>query len=94
MTDLAPLTRCRRGADRALHASAASASPPRNPAPAASSPASLTEISGSSAVLDRGFVTYSNAAKTDLLGVSPDLLGAGGPGAVSEPVARAMAEGA
>ena len=32
----------------------------------------LTEISGSSAVIDRGFVTYSNAAKTDLLGVSPD----------------------
>ncbi len=54
----------------------------------------LTEISGSSAVVDRGFVTYSNAAKTDLLGVSPDLLAPGGPGAVSEPVARAMAEGA
>ena len=54
----------------------------------------LTEISGSSEVFDRGFVTYSNAAKIDLLGVSPDLLAPGGPGAVSEPVARAMAEGA
>ncbi len=54
----------------------------------------LTEISGSSAVLDRGFVTYSNASKADLLGVSPDYLAPGGPGAVSEEVARAMAEGA
>ncbi len=54
----------------------------------------LTEISGSSEVFDRGFVTYSNAAKIDLLGVTPDLLAPGGAGAVSEPVARAMAEGA
>ena len=54
----------------------------------------LTEIAGSSAVVDRGFVTYTNAAKIDLLGVSPDLLAPGGAGAVSEPVARAMAEGA
>lgn len=54
----------------------------------------LTEIPGSSDVFDRGFVTYSNPAKIDLLGVSPDLLAPGGPGAVSEPVARAMAEGA
>jgi nicotinamide-nucleotide amidase len=54
----------------------------------------LTEISGSSEVFDRGFVTYSNAAKIDLLAVSPDLLAPGGAGAVSEPVARAMAEGA
>lgn len=52
----------------------------------------LTEVAGSSAVVDRGFVTYSNAAKTDLLGVPVDLIAA--EGAVSEPVARAMAEGA
>ena len=52
----------------------------------------LTEIAGSSAVVDRGFVTYSNEAKTDMLGVEPALLSAHG--AVSEPVARAMAEGA
>jgi nicotinamide-nucleotide amidase len=52
----------------------------------------LTAIAGSSAVLDRGFVTYSNEAKTELLGVSDDLLARFG--AVSEPVARAMALGA
>lgn len=52
----------------------------------------LTEIAGSSDVLDRGFVTYSNAAKTELLGVPAALIAAHG--AVSEPVARAMAEGA
>lgn len=52
----------------------------------------LTAVAGSSAVLDRGFVTYSNEAKTELLGVSDDLLARFG--AVSEPVARAMALGA
>ena len=52
----------------------------------------LTEIPGSSAVVDRGFVTYSNAAKTDLLGVPAALIDR--LGAVSEGVARAMAEGA
>ncbi len=52
----------------------------------------LTAVAGSSAVLDRGFVTYSNEAKVDLLGVSDDLLARFG--AVSEPVARAMASGA
>jgi len=52
----------------------------------------LTEIAGSSAVIDRGFVTYSNTAKTELLGVPGDLIA--DHGAVSEPVARAMAEGA
>jgi nicotinamide-nucleotide amidase len=52
----------------------------------------LTEIAGSSDVVDRGFVTYSNQAKCDLLGVSVEMLIAHG--AVSEPVARAMAEGA
>jgi len=51
----------------------------------------LTAIPGSSDVVDRGFVTYSNAAKTALVGVSADLLAEFG--AVSEPVARAMAEG-
>ena len=52
----------------------------------------LTEIAGSSAAVDRGFVTYSNEAKQDMLGVPAPLLEAHG--AVSEPVARAMAEGA
>jgi nicotinamide-nucleotide amidase len=52
----------------------------------------LTEVPGSSDVVDRGFVTYSNAAKHDLLGVPEALLAAHG--AVSDPVARAMAEGA
>ena len=52
----------------------------------------LTEIPGSSDVLDRGFVVYSNRAKSDLLGVPGDLIV--DQGAVSEAVARAMAEGA
>jgi nicotinamide-nucleotide amidase len=52
----------------------------------------LTGIPGSSDVVDRGFVTYSNAAKTRMLGVPTGLIGAFG--AVSAPVARAMAEGA
>ena len=52
----------------------------------------LTEIPGSSDVVERGFVTYSNAAKTEQLGVPADLIATHG--AVSEPVARAMAEGA
>ena len=51
-----------------------------------------TGLSGSSLWFDRGFVTYSNAAKTEMLGVPAALIGAHG--AVSEPVARAMAEGA
>lgn len=54
--------------------------------------AALTEVAGSSAVLDRGFVTYSNAAKQDLLGVSADLIETFG--AVSIAVAWAMAQGA
>ena len=54
--------------------------------------ASLTEIAGSSDVLERGFVTYSNAAKTELLGVTPALIE--GHGAVSGEVAAAMAAGA
>ena len=52
----------------------------------------LTEIPGSSDVVERGFVTYSNEAKRDCLGVPGDLIVDSG--AVSEPVARAMAEGA
>lgn len=52
----------------------------------------LTDIPGSSDVVDRGFVTYSNAAKTDMLGVDPALLAAHG--AVSREVALAMAGGA
>lgn len=54
--------------------------------------AALTEIPGSSDVLDRGFVTYSNEAKIEMLGVHPDLIATHG--AVSPQVARAMAEGA
>jgi nicotinamide-nucleotide amidase len=52
----------------------------------------LTAVSGASAVVDRGFVTYSNEAKTELLGVPEGLLAAHG--AVSAEVAQAMAEGA
>jgi nicotinamide-nucleotide amidase len=52
----------------------------------------LTEIAGSSDVVERGFVTYSNAAKHELLGVPEATLAEHG--AVSEPVARAMAQGA
>ena len=52
----------------------------------------ITDIAGSSGIFDRGFVTYSNAAKTEMLGVAPDLIAAAG--AVSEAVARSMAEGA
>lgn len=51
-----------------------------------------TDLSGSSAWFERGFVTYSNAAKAELLGIDAALIEAHG--AVSEPVARAMAEGA
>jgi len=54
--------------------------------------AALTDVPGSSDVVDRGFVTYSNAAKTEMLGVRPDTLAA--QGAVSEAVAAEMAEGA
>lgn len=54
--------------------------------------AGLTAIAGSSDVVDRGFVTYSNAAKTEMLGVPAALIAEYG--AVSDPVARAMAEGA
>lgn len=53
---------------------------------------SLTAIAGSSGWFDRGFVTYSNAAKSDMLGV-PELTIARH-GAVSEPTARLMAQGA
>ena len=52
----------------------------------------LTEIAGSSDVFERGFVTYSNGAKTQMLGVPADLIESHG--AVSQSVARAMAEGA
>lgn len=54
--------------------------------------AALTEVAGSSAVVDRGFVTYSNEAKQDLLGVSPDIIDTFG--AVSIACAWAMAHGA
>ena len=54
--------------------------------------ATLTEIAGSSAVVDRGFVTYSNEAKSEMLGVPADLIARFG--AVSAEVAVAMVEGA
>ncbi len=54
--------------------------------------AACTELAGSSAWFERGFITYSNAAKTEVLGVDAALIDAHG--AVSEPVARAMAVGA
>ena len=54
--------------------------------------AAITDIAGSSAVFDRGFVTYSNAAKSDMLSVPAELISEFG--AVSEEVVRAMAEGA
>jgi nicotinamide-nucleotide amidase len=52
----------------------------------------ITDISGSSAWFERGFVTYSNLAKTEMIGVPAALIDQHG--AVSEPVAKAMAEGA
>jgi nicotinamide-nucleotide amidase len=52
----------------------------------------LTDIPGSSSVVDRGFVTYSNEAKIEMLGVSPDTLDTYG--AVSAETAHEMAEGA
>lgn len=54
--------------------------------------ACLTEVPGSSAIVDCGFVTYSNEAKSDLLGVPADMIREHG--AVSEEVARSMAAGA
>ncbi len=52
----------------------------------------LTAVAGSSDVFERGFVTYTNEAKHDMLGVDPSLFDTHG--AVSEELARAMAEGA
>lgn len=52
----------------------------------------FTDIPGSSSVFERGFVTYSNRAKEEMLGIAGDVLA--DYGAVSEPVARMMAEGA
>ncbi|CAO4166345.1 CinA family protein [Methylorubrum populi] len=52
----------------------------------------LTAVPGSSAVMERGFVTYSNEAKAEAIGVPMDMILRHG--AVSEPVARAMADGA
>ncbi|WP_114689237.1 CinA family protein [Polynucleobacter necessarius] len=54
--------------------------------------ATLTELAGSSKWFERGFITYSNEAKTESLGVPPELIEAHG--AVSEQVAKAMVEGA
>jgi nicotinamide-nucleotide amidase len=54
--------------------------------------AALSEISGSSLVLDRGFVTYSNAAKQQMLGVTPSTIGVYG--SVSRECAEEMAKGA
>lgn len=52
----------------------------------------ITSVAGSSAIFDRGFVTYTNAAKIEMLGVLPETLDEFG--AVSEETAREMAEGA
>ena len=52
----------------------------------------ICSISGASDVFERGFVTYTNRAKSEMLGVPGDLIA--DHGAVSEPVARMMAEGA
>jgi nicotinamide-nucleotide amidase len=54
--------------------------------------AACTDLAGSSDWFERGFVTYSNQAKTEMLGVHAQLIASHG--AVSEPVARAMAQGA
>lgn len=54
--------------------------------------AALTDVAGASAVVERGFVTYTNAAKTEMLGVSEETLAAFG--AVSQEVAAEMAAGA
>ena len=54
--------------------------------------ATCTDLAGSSQWFERGFVTYSNEAKTDLLGVPPELIAEHG--AVSQPVALAMVQGA
>ncbi len=54
--------------------------------------AALCSIAGASEVFERGFVAYTNRAKQELLGVSGDLIA--DLGAVSEPIARMMAEGA
>lgn len=54
--------------------------------------AAITDIAGSSDIFDRGFVTYSNAAKTDLLGVNPETIARHG--AVSEETAAEMVTGA
>ena len=54
--------------------------------------AAITDISGSSEWFERGFVTYSNQAKSEMIGVPAELIEKHG--AVSEPVARAMAQGA
>ena len=54
--------------------------------------AACTELAGSSTWFERGFVTYSNPAKTDMLGVDKTLIAQHG--AVSAPVVRAMAQGA
>jgi nicotinamide-nucleotide amidase len=51
----------------------------------------ITDVPGASAILDRGFVTYSNEAKTEMLGVCPSLITQ--KGAVSQAVAKSMASG-
>ncbi len=56
--------------------------------------AALTDLAGSSAWFDAGFVTYSNSAKQRMLNVPAKFFAPSGPGAVSEEVVRAMAAGA
>ena len=54
----------------------------------------ITAVPGSSAIFDRGYITYANEAKTELVGVPSGFFVRGNVGAVSEETARAMAEGA
>ena len=77
---------------RALEREAGACARPRNPAPAGSSQAPSPISRGSSGWFERGFVTYTNEAKVELLGVPDATLAEHG--AVSEAAARAMAEGA
>jgi nicotinamide-nucleotide amidase len=54
----------------------------------------ITAVPGSSAIFDRGYITYANEAKTELVGVPSGFFVPGNVGAVAEETARAMAEGA
>ena len=74
MIDGRPCAKAAKRCSNSVAAGAACTSRPPNPAPAGWSPRALTEIAGSSDVVERGFVTYSNAAKEAMLGVPPATL--------------------